>query len=244
MFCVPSRFIARLAGILGVVLALAAGVREARAHEVYGVVVRNPGGQMLMSNFMGFTDYGGLQAFLTQSPVLHVNWLEADGFELDLFGATGHQLVVSVADTTVLGVQTFGPQFDMRFTGRAPGHTTIRLGFEYFGLPEFTSVDLDVDVFATNGVGPQAGSPEVRLSAVTNPARSFARVSYATGRVGPHRFEVVDLQGRVRQSLQVQVGTPGPHELSLDVAGLDPGLYFLRLAGERASYTRKFAVTR
>ena len=240
----PNRFRSRLGGILGLVLMLATGAREARAHEVYGVVVRSPGGPVLMRNFMGVTEYGGLQAFSTPSPALHVNWLEGDGFELDLFGATGHVLVASVTDTTILGAQVSGPQFDLQLTGRAPGHTTIRLGFEYFGLPEFTSVDLGVDVYATNGVGGGRANLGVRLSAITSPARSQAQVTFSTDRTGPHRFDVLDLQGRVQRVVDVGVAAPGSHQLGLDVAGLDPGLYFLRLVGSGSSSALKFAVTR
>lgn len=221
------------------------GLRAAQAHEVYGVLVRDEQNQVLLRNFFGITEFGGLQAYVQPTaPLLHVNWLEPDGAELNLVGATGHQLVVSVADTTVLGTQVFGAQFNVKLFGKSVGHTTVRLGFEFFGLPEFTSVDLDVDVLATTGVGSQGNGLEVRLSSVTNPARTAARVGYSTTRAGTHRFEIVDLQGRVLRDLQADSSVPGQHELTLDVTGLDPGLYFVRLAGEGPAMARKFVVSR
>jgi hypothetical protein len=69
-------------------------------------------------------------------------------------------------------------------------------------------------------------------------------VGYSTTRAGVHRFEIVDLQGRVRRDLEAESGSPGQHELTLDITGLDPGLYLLRLVGEGSTAARKFVVSR
>lgn len=242
-----NRFASALVGFalaLAVLFCPSSGGGVAHAHEVYGVIVRD-GNQLVLSNFMGFTDFGSLsaQAGLT-NPTYHVSWYDQDQLELDLVGVTGHQLVVTVADTTILKAEVFPNPFDVRFTGRAPGHTTVRLGFVYFSTPEFTSVPLDVEVLATAAVGPLPATTSVRLSAITNPARRLAHVAYATTASGLHRFDVLDVQGRVRQKVEVEVASPGSHALDLDVSALDPGLYFLRLAGAGTMTATRFAVAR
>lgn len=240
----PAAPFKRISIALSVCIAFALCANRAQAHEVYGVLVHD-GAQLVLSNYLGVTDYGALSAHTgVANPTYHITWYDQDQLELDLFGVTGHYLVVTVADTTILKAETFPNQFDVRLTGRAAGHTTIRFGFNYFSTPEFTSVPLDVEVLPTVGVGPDASAASVRLSAVTNPARGAARVAYSTRGSGLHRVDVVDVQGRVRQRVDVQVGSPGGHEMTLDVSALDPGLYFLRLSGAGGVSAARFVVAR
>ena len=71
------------------------------------------------------------------------------------------------------------------------------------------------------------------LSVSPNPAASRATARFSTAAAGPARLEVVDVLGRVLEAETRTLGV-GDHALEVDLSGLAPGVYVVRLeAGGR-----------
>lgn len=83
---------------------------------------------------------------------------------------------------------------------------------------------------------PQAAG---RYSLVPNPAHHTLRVERATGASGPASLVLQDLQGRT-----VLATALAPNRLAhtLDIAGLAPGLYVIKITASEGSFSQKIAV--
>ena len=90
-----------------------------------------------------------------------------------------------------------------------------------------------------------SASPALSLGPVApNPVRGRATVPFALDRAGAATLRLLDVQGRVL--LQRPLGTlsAGEHTAPLDVSGLAPGVYLLRLDTGRAARTVSVTVVR
>jgi hypothetical protein len=82
----------------------------------------------------------------------------------------------------------------------------------------------------------------------SNPTSGSARVQYSVSRAGRVRVEVLDVSGRVEQTLADRIHTPGRYVVNWDGVGRrgrsSPGLYFIRLVTPDQAMTRKLAIIR
>ena len=81
------------------------------------------------------------------------------------------------------------------------------------------------------------------LGSSPNPARGEFRLDFVLADRSPASLEVVDVAGRLVQSLEVGGLGPGRHQVVLnDGARLSPGVYFVRLGQSGRSLTRRVAL--
>jgi hypothetical protein len=111
-----------------------------------------------------------------------------------------------------------------------------RVGGEEAGTPAF--------VFPTAG---EPGTAQPVATAFTevypNPARGAVQAQYALGAPQAVTLELIDLLGRRVRSEEVGRQAAGMHDVRLDMGGLRPGLYVLRLRGDAgAEATRRVVV--
>lgn len=111
-----------------------------------------------------------------------------------------------------------------------------RIGGEEVGTPAF--------VFPTAGEPIAAQPTATAFTAVfPNPARGPVQAQYALGAAQAVTLELIDLLGRRVRSEDVGRQAAGAHEVRLDMGGLRPGLYVLRLRGDAgAEATRRVVV--
>ena len=76
-----------------------------------------------------------------------------------------------------------------------------------------------------------ASAPALSLAASPNPVRQRARVDLVLPRAGRARVDVVDVLGRRVRTVADAEFEAGPHALTLDAAGLAPGVYVVRASG-------------
>jgi hypothetical protein len=110
-------------------------------------------------------------------------------------------------------------------------------GVEY-GTPEFT--------FPTSSE-PEAAQPVVTgiTAAFPNPARDAMQTQYTLADPQTVTLELIDLLGRRVRETELGPQPSGAHDLRLDLGGLRPGLYVLRLRGDAgAKATRRVVVVR
>jgi hypothetical protein len=82
----------------------------------------------------------------------------------------------------------------------------------------------------------------------SNPTSGSARVQYSVSGAGRVRVEVLDVSGRVEQTLADRIHTPGRYVVNWDGVGRrgrsSPGLYFIRLVTPDQVMMRKLAIIR
>lgn len=95
---------------------------------------------------------------------------------------------------------------------------------------------------------PVAGEPNpesaLALRVAPNPARGSVRLGYALPESGAVTLALYDILGRDITRLVDGRRPPGEHEEVLDVAGLSPGLYVLRLSTGGVTVSRPITVVR
>ena len=90
----------------------------------------------------------------------------------------------------------------------------------------------------------QAGAPPSGLAVAPNPARSRLAVSYAVEAAGPVRVVVHDIVGRAVATLADGTVAAGTHRTSLDLGGVAPGVYLVRLETAAGVETARVTVVR
>jgi hypothetical protein len=92
---------------------------------------------------------------------------------------------------------------------------------------------------------PTEPSPEPLGEALTvwpNPAREWVRVAFTPKRGGTARVEVHDVRGRQVLAREVAAVPGARAEVALDLSGLAPGVYVVRLAGQGGGAPVRLAV--
>lgn len=96
--------------------------------------------------------------------------------------------------------------------------------------------DGDADVYtlsrplSADPPGLRVGAPPSIESVRPNPAAQAFEVAFASSAAAPASFELLDLQGRRRQTLGIDERGPGRHVARFEIdPGLPPGLYFVTL---------------
>jgi hypothetical protein len=81
-----------------------------------------------------------------------------------------------------------------------------------------------------------------------NPTAGGAQVQYAVARAGRVRIQVLDVSGRVEETLADRIHAPGRYVVTWDGAGRrgrrSPGLYFVRFVAPGRVTMRKLAIIR
>ena len=81
-----------------------------------------------------------------------------------------------------------------------------------------------------------------RLIAAPNPMRSSGAIDYAIIERGHVRLALVDLLGREVRILVDGAQDAGLHTIGIDVTGITPGIYFLRMRHGGESIVRRIVV--
>jgi hypothetical protein len=77
-----------------------------------------------------------------------------------------------------------------------------------------------------------------------NPSVARATVTFRLADAGPAELELVDVAGRLVTERAVGALGPGPHSLELQRAGLQPGVYWLRLMQDGTEAARRLTLLR
>ncbi len=102
----------------------------------------------------------------------------------------------------------------------------------------------EVSLTGTVSISEQRG-PVFMIEKITpNPASGQATVYYGTTLQGNVEFQVMDLHGRIIQRFGVPAEIPGRHKLDVDVTGLAPGVYLVRMQSAEGSAVLRMGVTR
>lgn len=72
-----------------------------------------------------------------------------------------------------------------------------------------------------------------------NPATNLSGISYALTQTQEISIQLMDLNGRLLKTLVQQQETPGAHSHILDLQGIAPGLYFVKLSGNNEKLSQK-----
>lgn len=75
-----------------------------------------------------------------------------------------------------------------------------------------------------------------------NPASDHFQLELEIPRAGVYSFDVIDLQGRLVTRLLEDKLWPGKASLRFSTAALSKGIYFIKIVGERAMWTKKLEV--
>jgi hypothetical protein len=81
-----------------------------------------------------------------------------------------------------------------------------------------------------------------------NPSSGGAQVQYSVARTGPVRLEVLDVSGRVDETLVDRIDAPGRYVINWNGVGrrgqASPGIHFIRLVAPDRTTTKKLAIIR
>lgn len=77
------------------------------------------------------------------------------------------------------------------------------------------------------------------LSVYPNPATNLSSVSYALTKTQEVSIQLIDLNGKVLKTLVKQQEAPGAHSHILDLQGIAPGIYFVKLSGNNEKLSQK-----
>lgn len=113
------------------------------------------------------------------------------------------------------------------------------------------SNDLDAAIavieglFAATSVGVPENRPVEGLSAVyPNPSADFAGISFTLESETAIDLRLYNLVGQEIYKISKEILPEGEHHRDVDVSGLSPGMYLVKLETRGASYTRKLQVAR
>jgi hypothetical protein len=163
----------------------------------------------------------------------------------------------------------YGATFDLgagpTLIGTAKGFGSLGGGVSYFaGIGETSSqgdgssISNDLTYARIDGVEygtpaftfPTSSEPDIAQPVVTgftaafpNPARGSMQAQYALAAAQTVTLELVDLLGRRVRETALGPQAAGAHDVEIDLGGLRPGLYVLRLRGDAgAEATRRVVV--
>lgn len=104
--------------------------------------------------------------------------------------------------------------------------------------------DLEVSV---SGVGIDEGlihSAQTNLYFSPNPVNSITTVGYSLDKSGITKLQLFDAQGRAVKSITEKWMEAGPHQVLLDISGLQPGVYYGILESNGNRISRKLIISR
>jgi hypothetical protein len=73
------------------------------------------------------------------------------------------------------------------------------------------------------------------------PARSYVNVSFNSSGAGKAQVTIIDLSGRTLRTEAIQI-IDGFNNMRLDLNGIMPGIYFLRMTGKDHSQVSKIII--
>jgi hypothetical protein len=115
------------------------------------------------------------------------------------------------------------------------------------GQPQSYFAAIYAPPFGPVSVNQQATPSRSELTRLSpNPTSGGTQMQYAVARAGRVRIEVLDVSGRIEETLVDRIHTPGRYVLTWDGVGrrgrTSPGVYFVRLAAPDQMKTRKLAI--
>lgn len=205
--------------------------------------------------------------FVWASILWEMAWdlIDAYGFDPDLHnadGGAGNQIALRLV-TEALKLQPCGPGFvdgrdailqaDQALFGGSYAEVLwgafARRGLGFSaeqGSPNSVTDNVEAfDLLPESASAPGTPGASLALDPVApNPTTYEARVSYHLVAPGPVRLTAYDVRGREVAVLIEGARAEGPHTTRLDVRGLAPGVYVLRLEASGEVQTRRFVVAR
>ena len=120
-------------------------------------------------------------------------------------------------------------------TGVEQNDTTFRESFPYVQLP-WRGTGTSSNMVTSNEAPIELGlnASKVDLKGFPNPVADANRLSYQLGQSGKVRIELLDLEGRLIQTLFEGKQRKGKHEIEWDNPDLSAGIYVARLVEERS----------
>ncbi len=93
----------------------------------------------------------------------------------------------------------------------------------------------------TNTVGIKENTfvPVTGVSVYPNPASSLTNISYYSKTSSLITVELIDIKGVLVKQLYKQEETPGQHSQLLNIAGIESGVYFIRLLSDNKKVSQK-----
>ena len=158
---------------------------------------------------------------------------------------------------SVLRLKTEGAFFDSSWTGAADAQVSTRR-YEWYATG--TTKPVMVMTFTRiviNGGNPQIGRDvwyadvpssidngglKHQLTMAPNQVSGPVTVTYTLDAVSETRLSVMDVTGRAVRELGSSMEVAGTHSHELDLGGLKPGMYFLRLQTPQGEESTKFVV--
>ncbi len=115
----------------------------------------------------------------------------------------------------------------------------------YYGarLHNYASVTGTIDVVTTGIEGGETFNPEL-FPVTPSPVSGMANISFIAPVNGYVNISVLDIAGRVVDTVQDGQISSGAGSITLDASELNPGIYFVIMQTEDAAFTRKMAVVR
>jgi hypothetical protein len=80
------------------------------------------------------------------------------------------------------------------------------------------------------------------ISVYPNPASDFLNIEYVMNEAGVLNADLLDSYGSVRSKMAPGIQEPGWHKNQMDLKGLAPGIYFLRLTAGFEVITKKIII--
>ncbi len=175
-------------------------------------------------------DYNGMfaNAFFDFYNRAHQYWIFRPGSDVDTVDGNIYNAYFSQA----VGRTSFGPTTDPHpyLTDGTPEHS-----FEITNIQE-NGPELTFHVhFYNNGVGDYA--LEDNVTVYPNPAKDVVNVQCTMNNAQCSGVEVFDVYGKVVRTV---VGVNNDSSLQINVSGLAPGMYFVRVATDKGAVTKQF----
>lgn len=92
---------------------------------------------------------------------------------------------------------------------------------------------------STVGLKENYFSPVTAVSVYPNPAASLTNISYYSKTSSMITVELIDIKGVLVKQLYKQEETPGQHSQLLNIAGIESGVYFIRLLSDNKKVSQK-----
>ena len=134
------------------------------------------------------------------------------------------------------------PNNNVRFATAQPVQQNIVLGFDgsnsLFSLtnPRAVMVGLHLDRFASVKETESING----LNIYPNPTQDNVTINYSLGNASDVTIEVMDVTGKVVSTLNEGVQANGGHQVSLESASFESGVYYVTIVTNDSKMTKKF----